>query len=105
MNYDVIKAEYVAAFRLKISFADGNSGEVDFLPIIEKGGVFAVLKDLESFKSFRIDADWNTITWCNGELDIAPETLYYDATGSWPNREPIMHVAEEVPSYRSSDSE
>ncbi len=104
MNYDVIHAEYIDKYRLKLSFADRKSGEVDFLPFIEKGGVFDVLRNVEQFKQFTVDPDWNTITWAEGELDIAPETLYFEATGGWPAREPIMKVAETPPQYGSSSS-
>ena len=105
MNYDVSHAEYVADYRLKLSFFDGASGEVDFLQFIEKDGVFDVLRDVELFKKFAVDSDWNTITWKNGELDIAPETLYFEATGAWPEREKILNVAEIPPGYGSSSSE
>jgi hypothetical protein len=102
MNYDVVQAEYVEGYRLKLVFADGSSGEVDFLPFIEKGGVFVTLRNVEQFKSFSIDPDWNTITWNDGELDMAPETLYFEATGEWPVRESIAQVAEESPDYGTS---
>ncbi|MEA2069073.1 MAG: DUF2442 domain-containing protein, partial [Verrucomicrobiota bacterium] len=101
MNYDVVNVRCVDGFRLKLCFADGKSGEVDFLPFIEKGGVFKVLEDVELFKKFTVDPDWDTITWADGELDIAPETLYFEAIGSWPIREPVMKVAETPPRYGS----
>ncbi|MEN7974170.1 MAG: DUF2442 domain-containing protein [Verrucomicrobiota bacterium] len=102
MNYDVIHAEYIEKYRLRLSFSDGKSGEVDFFPFIDKGGVFDVLRDVELFKQFAVDPDWHTITWQNGELDIAPETLYFEATGDWPARELIMKVAEAPPKYGPS---
>ena len=102
MNYDVIKAEYREEYRLKLSFSDGTSGYVDFFQFIEKGGVFDVLKDIEQFKLFYVDPNWNTITWENGELDIAPETLYHEAIGHWP--EQVLNVAEDSPEYGSSPS-
>jgi hypothetical protein len=104
MNYDVIHAEYLDAYRLKLSFADGSSGEADLLPFIEKGGVFEILRDVERFKLFSVDPDWSTVTWQDGELDIAPETLYFAANGSWPTLEPVMKVAEMPPEYGSSSS-
>ncbi|VGO21411.1 DUF2442 domain-containing protein [Pontiella sulfatireligans] len=104
MNYDVVTVEHVDGLRLKLSFADGASGEVDFKPFIDKGGVFSVLLDVEQFKLYSIDPDWNTITWNDGELDIAPETLYFEATGAWPNKEQILNVAETPPEYGSSSS-
>ncbi len=99
MNYDVVQAEHVDGYRLKISFADGRDGVVDFSRFIEKGGVFEVLKEIELFKKFSIDPDWNTVVWNDGEIDVAPETLYFEATGSWPNRAPMTRVAEEPPQY------
>ena len=99
MNYDIIQAEYVDGYRLKLAFADGQNGVVDFLKFIEKGGVFEELKEIGLFNKFSIDPDWNTVVWKDGEIDVAPETLYYEATGSWPIREPMMQVAEEPPSY------
>ena len=105
MNYDVVQADYVQGYRLRLAFADGKSGEVDFFPYIEKGGVFEQIKDVELFKKFSIDPDWNTISWQDGELDIAPETLYHEATGSWPNREPMMQLAEEHPPYGTASEE
>ena len=104
MNYDVVQAEYIDGYRLKIAFSDGKSGEVDFRPFIEKGGVFKVLEDVGQFKQFAIDPDWNTVTWQDGEVDIAPETLYFEATGNWPIREPVMKVAESPPKYGESSS-
>lgn len=104
MNYDVIQAEYVDGYRLKLQFSDGASGIADFSPFIEKGGVFTPLQDIALFKAFQVDPDWNTVTWQNGELDIAPETLYYEATGGWPNREHILNVAETPSQYGSGPS-
>jgi len=105
MNYDVIQADYIVDYRLKLTFADGKSGEVDFLPFIEKGGVFDILQDVERFKQFTVDPDWNTITWVDEDLDIAPETLYFEAIGSWPIHEPAMKVAETPSKYGSSSSQ
>ena len=104
MNYDITKAEYVDGYRLRLFFADGRSGVVDFLPFIEKGGVFDVLRDLGAFRQFSIDPDWNTVAWRNSELDMAPETLYFEAVGEWPAREAVMKVAEDPSGYGSAAS-
>ncbi len=104
MHYDILHAEYVDGYRLRLAFADGASGEVDFSHFIEKGGVFSVLRDINLFKAFEVDLCWNTVTWRNGELDIAPETLYQKATGSWPEREQVLKVSETPPEYGSNPS-
>ena len=36
--------------------------------------VYQVLKDNNIFCDVQIDFD--TVAWCNGDIDIAPETLY-----------------------------
>ena len=35
---------------------------------------FKELKDTDLFKNFNLKN--NTITWCNGEIDFAPDTIY-----------------------------
>lgn len=80
MSYDVISAEYIGEYKIKLTFENGKAGVVNFLPYTRKGGVFAKLKNLEYFKRFEVDRDLGTITW-GQEVDIAPETLYSKATG------------------------
>jgi len=80
MYYDVISAQYTDGYRLQVTFEDGKSGIVDFKKYIEKGGVFSRLKDFDYFKRFQINEDLGIIAWDN-QIDIAPETLYSEATG------------------------
>lgn len=75
MYYDLIKADYVKDFRIKLVFEDGKAGIVDLEKIIKKGGVFTELKDQKKFKMFFIHKELKVLTWDN-EIDIAPETLY-----------------------------
>ena len=35
---------------------------------------FAPLADDATFKAAQVE--WGVVTWCNGELDIAPESMY-----------------------------
>jgi hypothetical protein len=44
-------------------------------------GVFKRFRDLTFFREFRVDEEIGTLTW-SGEIDIAPETLYAEATGA-----------------------
>ncbi|MDA0787822.1 MAG: DUF2442 domain-containing protein [Proteobacteria bacterium] len=67
-------AEYLDGYRLKITFSDGASGVIDLTDELW-GEVFAPLKDLEAFKSFRVDDELSTIVWPTG-ADLAPEYLY-----------------------------
>jgi hypothetical protein len=80
MHWTVVSAKYVDGYRLAVTFADGTSGVVDLAQHIRAGGVFARLGDVAAFKQFTINAEFGTICW-GDDLDIAPETLYYEVAG------------------------
>ena len=42
-------------------------------------GVFKQFRDLTFFREFRVNEELGTLTW-GDEIDIAPETLYAEAT-------------------------
>jgi hypothetical protein len=81
MLHDVIEATYQGDYRVELQFDDGARGVVDFSRYVDRGGVFERFKDVEFFRSFRIDAEAGTISW-GDEIEIAPETLYAEATGA-----------------------
>jgi len=81
MIHDVIGATYVGEYRIEVVFDDGKRGVVDFSRYLERGGVFERFKDIAFFRSFSINDELGTLTW-EDEVDIAPERLYAEATGS-----------------------
>lgn len=81
MLHDVVSATFVGDHRIELVFDDGERGVVDFSKYLDRGGVFERLRDPEFFRSFTVDRELGVITW-GGEIDIAPETLYAEATGS-----------------------
>jgi len=60
-------------FKLWVRFNTGESKVVDFMPFLSAPG-FVQLKDEAIFK--RVYIDYGITVWCDGEIDIAPETLY-----------------------------
>ncbi len=80
MYQDIIDAQYLSDYKIKLLFQDGKSGIVDFSKFIEKGWIFSKLVDLNVFQRFEINRETGVITW-NNQIDIAPETLYSEATG------------------------
>ncbi|MFH1022079.1 MAG: DUF2442 domain-containing protein [Planctomycetota bacterium] len=70
---DVKQIEYTSGYSYLIVFDDGVRAVVDFAEYLQRGPVFAPLRDLQFFRQARIEG--GTITWPNG-ADIAPETLY-----------------------------
>jgi hypothetical protein len=80
MLYDVIGATYRGDYLIEIEFDDGSRGLVDFSKYLQRSGVFERFRDLAYFRRFVVNEDAGTLTWGN-EVDIAPETLYAEATG------------------------
>jgi hypothetical protein len=60
-------------YTLLLTFADGKCGIYDVKPYLD-WGVFKALNDKKVFNTARVWFD--TVCW-DGELDIAPETLYH----------------------------
>jgi hypothetical protein len=63
---------------VQVSFEDGLAAEVDLSYLLDYGGVFEPLRDIEYFRQLRADPEAGMIVWPN-EADIAPETLYRHA--------------------------
>ena len=74
MILHVKEAKYLHDYVLWLRFNDGAEGVVDLKDDLY-GEVFEPLKDIERFKSFKVDPDLETIVWDNG-ADLAPEFLY-----------------------------
>ncbi len=74
MILHVKEAKYLHDYVLWLRFNDGAEGVVDLKDELY-GEVFEPLKDIERFKSFKVDPDLETIVWDNG-ADLAPEFLY-----------------------------
>lgn len=71
---DVTAVQVVGPHRLRVTFADGAEGEVDFSQRSWRG-VFEPLRDPAFFCQVAVDPELGTIVWPNG-ADIAPGTLY-----------------------------
>jgi hypothetical protein len=94
MIHDVVSAEYRGGYAIEVCFDDGKHGVVDFASYLDKGGVFERFRDPSFFRRFSVDRELGVLTW-DGIVDIAPETLYAEATGTplpeWmsPNEVPL----------------
>ncbi|WP_373501817.1 DUF2442 domain-containing protein [Desulfococcus sp.] len=78
---DVISARYIEGYKIEVRFDDGRMGIVDFSKYLQMGGVFERFKNIEFFKNFAVNEELGIITW-QDELDVSPETLYSEATGT-----------------------
>ena len=93
MFLEVVKAEYLDGYRVKLLFNTGETRVADLSKSLN-GSIFVPLKDINYFKSFSIK--FNTIEWDNG-ADFSPEYLYEISTAMEPYKpyEPTPYVAAE----------
>jgi len=65
---------YVSEYKLLLTFEDGVVKLVDMEPYLD-GEIFEPLKDIDYFKTARVNPDTDTIVWDN-DADISPDFLY-----------------------------
>jgi hypothetical protein len=76
---DDIKVETVRPmddYKLWMRFSTGEVKIFDFMPMLARP-VFQKLQDKNLFNTVYVD--WGIPTWLDGEIDIAPETVYTDS--------------------------
>ncbi len=74
MILHVKEAKYLHDYVIWLCFNDGAEGEVNLSNELE-GEIFGPLKDIQKFRSFKVDPIIGTIVWENG-ADLDPEFLY-----------------------------
>ena len=79
---DVVEARPLENYRIWLRFEDGVEGVVDVSDLVGQG-VFAAWRDIELFRSMRVDPEAGTVVW-PGDLDLAPDALYDAVRGVRP---------------------
>ena len=80
---DVTAVQVVRHGVLRLTFADGLSGEVNVLDRM-RGPVFENARTPEGFSKVEVDVETGTVVWPSG-ADLAPDTLYQRvSSGAWP---------------------
>ncbi len=75
MLKDIIEVKYLKDYLLYLKFEDNQTGIVDICQIIDFSGIFEPLKNIDYFKTVKINPEWGTIYWENG-ADLDPDVLY-----------------------------
>lgn len=84
LTADITSATLVRHGVLRLTFADGLTGEVDVLGRMH-GPVFERARTPAGFAQVAVDAETGTVVW-PGDADLAPDTLYERVrTGIWPD--------------------
>ncbi|MEM8780752.1 MAG: DUF2442 domain-containing protein [Cyanobacteria bacterium P01_G01_bin.49] len=61
MLQDIIEVQTRENYQLYLKFEDGNAGIIDISQMIEFTGIFEALKDLDYFKTVKLNPEWGTI--------------------------------------------
>lgn len=70
----VRSATYLSEYRVRLVFEDGSTRIVDLEPHLE-GEIFEPLRNVDYFRTLRVDSELDTIVWDNG-ADMSPDFLY-----------------------------
>ncbi|MBQ0071979.1 MAG: DUF2442 domain-containing protein [Spirochaetales bacterium] len=62
---------------LLITFSSGETRLFDVLTLLSKGSAFAPLSKEENRKTAQVT--FGFVSWMDGEIDIAPETMYQES--------------------------
>jgi len=75
--YEVRTVEYLGGHRLRLTFADGLTGDVDLASRLagSLGPMFEPLREVDYFAQVTVDEELGTIVWPNG-ADLAPDVLH-----------------------------
>jgi hypothetical protein len=74
MFHTIVSAAPLPDSRLRLTYEDGRVVEVDFRPLIARGGAFEPLSRPEVFEQVRIGEHGRYIEW-PGELDFCADAL------------------------------
>jgi len=77
----IVQATPCQNYRLQLRFEDGVSGEVDLSGLVGRG-VFAAWLEGDTFERVRV-TETGAVEW-PGEVDLCPDALYMQMTGSTP---------------------
>ena len=94
MFCEITSAKHLNDFRMLVSFNNGESRLFDFATIVDRYPVFAPLKDKDTLQQFHIS---DTLEWCNGTIDIAPEYIFEHGEPAPNGNESDLPVAAEEP--------
>lgn len=65
-------------YQLVVTFNNGEINLFDGRQLLNEGEVFTPLADESVFNAYTLD--YETLTWQNGEIDIAPEYVYANSS-------------------------
>lgn len=77
MDNRIVRAEALADYRLRLTYADGATYELDFSAEVARGGWFGELADPAMFAAVEVGERGRSIVWPNG-YDNCADALRWD---------------------------
>jgi hypothetical protein len=76
--HDIIKAEYIKDYLIKVKFDDGKEVTANFYDFFHNNKIPFVNNyiNLEDFKKFYINKEIPALSWGDNEVDIDPMSIY-----------------------------
>ena len=97
MFIEIINAKCLDGLKMLVSFNNGEHRLFDFACFFDSYPVCAPLKDKATLRQFHIS---DTLEWCNGSIDIAPEYIFEHGEPVYScNENATTFAAEENISY------
>lgn len=74
-HFRISSVEALPAYRLRLTFADNETFEIDLKQWIESSRVLSILKDPDLFAKAGAGCDGTMVEWIEGEVDLAGDNL------------------------------
>ena len=101
MNYyeqQVTAAAPLGGYRLRVTFADGFTGEIDLSALVGRGPIYEPLRDVAFFQRVKVSPEWGVLEWAE-DLELSPGALRawceagklmdHDETDAWIERHSV----------------
>jgi hypothetical protein len=84
LGHEIQTVDVLPNFRLRLTYTDGYSGELDFWPYIEWGEAVAPLKNPALFSTAHVGSRGRSLEWIGPdgiEIDFCADALRMDLEG------------------------
>ncbi len=76
-SIEVSEIKILDSGMMLVTFSTGETRLFDALSLVNKGAAFSPLADESIQKTAKVT--FGFVSWMDGEIDIAPETMYYES--------------------------
>lgn len=70
----ITAVDALGGYRLRVTFKDGFSGEIDLSPLIGRGPIYEPLRDAGFFQRVKVSPEWGVLEWAD-DLELSPGAL------------------------------